>query len=359
MDIVSNRHRTPESKAQLEAFRGDIVAALVHHLRVTSWVTGHRRIPQVWAAAGLSPASPEEIYNPDWAVADWKLGWEDIAGLDFAVYLDNMFQYGYFGLSDSGWEPMEEGTGYTWISLFLIDLAGSMFLNEWSAGFGGEGSVSVERCLHVAELANARLVLETGLPFCHALSSGGKGEEATEDALTVRQMALLAGMEEMSIRAAANPKKPNPLATFSEHGRTRISLPEAKRWLQSKARYFPIQTFHSGRNSDLGKGALASLREFAELCQRRMRSLQSTVPTKSVAVPDARLASYLDHDVTDAQAEWKEQQRLALADPLFLAALAQLLDFPAELLALRAREVLAKDELKDVQDRLRQLSLGA
>jgi hypothetical protein len=58
--------------------------------------------------------------------------------------------------------------------------------------------------------------------------------------------------------------------------------------------------------------------------------------------------------------QWpSEQLRATLAEPAFVTALAECLQYQPELLALRTREVFAKDELQRVTQRLRALSAGA
>lgn len=355
-------YKTVTSQAEIdsmqELFRRDALIAMVHHLRVTAWIEGHERIPAIWAAAGLSPNSPDEIYNPDWAVADWELKWEDVAGLDFAIYLDNMFQFGHFGLRDTGWEPMEDGTGYTWASLVLMDMSSSQFLAEWSQGYGGEGADSIARCLQVAELANARHVLETGEPFCSQLSAKDRGDEMGVDGLTVRQLALLAGMEEMSIRAAANPKRSNGLQTFSDNGRTRITTEVAKSWLKSKGRYVQIQTFNSGRNDDMRQRPFNSLAELVRLCRSKALGVHARCEG-DIHIPDSRVADFLENGAngfSDSPPWEPEQQRVALMDPTFVQALAESLQLSGDLLSLRVREVLAKEELQRVQQSLRDMT---
>lgn len=348
-----------EANTMLEAFRRDIVIALVQHLRVTSWIEGQERILAIWEAAGIEVARPEEIYNPDWSVADWGLQWEHIAGLDFAIYLDNMFQYGQLGLLDTGWEPMEEGTGYTWISLVLMDMHSSQFLNDWSQGFGGEGADNIARCLQVAELANARLVLETGEPFCHQLSAKERGDEMGVDGLTIRQVALLAGMEEMSVRAAANPKRANFLQTVSDNGRTRITPEVAKSWLKSKARYVTIKSFDSGRNDDMRKRPFSNLAELVRIFQSRAYSF-TVLHGQDLRVADPRVLDFFENgkNVFSDCAPWEpDQQRAALRDPVFVLALAECLEMTPDMVSLRVRELLAKEELHQVQQSLRQMSL--
>lgn len=348
---------TVDVESMQEIFRRDVVITLVHHLRVSSWMQGVDRIPAIWASAGVEPKNPGEIYNPSWTVADWGLTWADIADLDFAIYLDNMFQFGHLGLRDIGWEPMEDETGYTWTSLILMDMFSSQFLAEWT-DYGGEAVESVARCLQVAELANARCVLETGEPFSPQLSAKERGDEHGVDGLTVRQIALLAGMEEMSIRAAANPKRPNPLVTFSENGRTRITLAEAKRWLESKGRYIPIKTFNSGRNDDLRTRPFASLDDLMQRCRNMVIGVQSKRDYE-ITLSDQRVFDFLEDGsvVFSDAAPWSpEQQREALSDPTFVSALAETLELPSDLFSLRVREVLVKDELQRVQETLRDIT---
>lgn len=348
-----------EANTALETFRGDIVIAFVQHLRVTSWMAGVERIPAIWAAAGIEVARPEEIYNPDWSVADWDLHWENVEKLDFAVYLDNMFQYGQFGLRDTGWEPMEEGTGYTWISLVLMDMHSSQFLNDWSQGFGGEGAENIARCLQVAELANARLVLETGEPFCYQLSAKERGDELGVDGLTIRQVALLAGMEEMSVRAAANPKRANFLQTVSENGRTHITPEVAKSWLKSKGRYVTIKSFDSGRNDDMRKRPFSNLAELVRILQSRAFSFNA-MHGQDLRAADPRIPDFLEngeHVFSECEPWEADKQRAALRDPIFVQALAECLELTPGVVSLRVRELLAKEELHHVQHSLRQMSL--
>lgn len=357
-DVDKPINTSGDADAMLVQFRRDVLITFIHHLRVTAWIEGHDHIRAIWATAGLEPPSPDEIYNPDWGVNDWDLKWKDIAGLDFAIYLDNMYQFGHLGLRDTGWEPMEDGTGYTWTSLVLMDMVGSNFLTEWSQGYGGEGQDSIARCLQVAELANARHVLETGDAFSPQLSARERGDEEGVDGLTIRQIALLAGMEEMSVRAAANPKRVNGLRTFSDNGRTRITTEVAREWLIGKGRYIPVRYFDSGRNNDLRKRSFSSLSEVVNYCRSKALGVAALTQGEN-RVLDQRVADFLEDGVNGVSnsAPWEpRQQREALNDPVFVEALADTLEVAAPLLKLRTREVLAKEELQRVQQLLRDMT---
>lgn len=66
-------------------------------------------------------------------------------------------------------------------------------------------------------------------------------DSTSQDGLTVRQMALLAGMEEMTIRTAASRKGPNYMVSTKDGSRTVFERSVAKEWLKAKGRYTPVQ----------------------------------------------------------------------------------------------------------------------
>lgn len=349
-----------------EEFREHVLVLYVQQLRALAWMTGavDNNNVNVWKILGKSPEYPNDIYGPDITVADLGLIWKDIAHTDFAIYLDSMYQYAYFGVDDISLEPMEDETTYTWLSTILYDFNQSEFLKEWSEGYSGQGRSSAAQCFVVAELANARRILETGKGFSYLLSAATKDEGSLgDDALTVRQMALLAGMEEMSIRAAANPRRANPLTTFSDEGRTRIAPDVAKAWLQSKGRYVPISRKNKGRNTDLAKRRFSSLTDlfrvindqllFLESAEQHTGHLKQANPT-TIEYIKAR-ASVVE---SGTQPDLATEKSL-LGHPGFVDELARVLRFPPDLFALRMREVLAKEELAAVERELREFDLSA
>lgn len=86
--------------------------------------------------------------------------------------------------------------------------------------------------------AVARHVLEGGDRFTGFSDDvGGAGADLSFD-----EMAFLANMDERSVRNAANPKVPNPLATVALGKRTYVEREEAKRWLADRKGFIPTQT---------------------------------------------------------------------------------------------------------------------
>lgn len=343
-------------------FHEHVLVLYVQQLRVLAWMTGaiDKNNTNVWMILGKSPKYPNDIYTPDMTVDDLGLTWNDIDHTDFAIYLDSMYQYAYFGIYNTDLDPMEDETAYTWLSAILDDFHGSAFLSEWHSGHGGQGAESAAICLEVAELANARRILETGQGFSYMLSAGTNEGSLGDDALTVRQMALLAGMEEMSIRAAANPKRANPLVTFSDEGRTRIAPDVAKAWLQSKGRYIPITRQNKGRNIDLAKRKFASLMDLFQVVNDQLHFLESSEQhVEHLQKCDQGIVRYIKARADLENPPDLSLEKALLSEPKFVHELAVALSFPPDLFALRLREVLAKEELAAVDRELREIGLHA
>ena len=81
----------------------------------------------------------------------------------------------------------------------------------------------------------------------HVLQGGdrhtGFGEEDTAEPglISISEIALLADMDERSVRNAANPKLPNPLVTVVQGKRTYVETGEAKRWLAERKGFVPTK----------------------------------------------------------------------------------------------------------------------
>lgn len=328
-------------------FQHDVLTLYVHQMRKMGWMLNENDITKIWQLAGKTPEStesPSDIYGAEFTVDVLGFTYADIAETNFAKCLVNMYQYAYYGILAESFEPMEYETIYTWISAILCDMNRSMFMVEWES-YGGDGSASAARCFTVAELANARKVLEGSPNFSYFYGTNSKDDDSTshDGDLTVHQMALLAGMAEMSIRAAANPKRANPLLTQSEEGRTRISIKEAKTWLQSKGRYVPITRQWEGGDIDLAKRKFADLWDLRTIVHQRRFFLEEKNQSGEKLLKQSSYHA-IGHDVL-------EETALSNAD--YVRDLAKTLEFPADLFVLRVREVLAKEELTAIERELR------
>jgi hypothetical protein len=330
----------------------DTVIVFLHQVRTLGWMCEG---PAAWRVTGKPLADESLLFDPDASAEELGLAYADIQHTPFAQCLERMYDYGYLGLLDESADAMDYESIYTWISAVLTDIRHSSVMNEWST-YGGEESASAERSLRVAELANARRVLEGGENFFYFRSGMPDDESVTAGSLTVRQMAFLAGMEEMSIRAAANPRRANPLTTKTEEGRTRISIDVAKAWLKSKSRYVPITRRWSSGEIDLvgrrftGIDALCAALEtrcaFLTLRDGRRDELDRQLVELGIIV----------HRSPDSMQNSLSLEKAHCLNGDLMRQLAAILELPADLLVLRAREAVASEELSAVERELRVLA---
>lgn len=114
---------------------------------------------------------------------------------------------------------------------------------------------SIKKCTQVVEMANARLVLDEG--GMASMPDGG----ALMNHLSLSQVAILAGLDERTVRNATTPKAKDRLATVNVGGRTYVDNDVAIEWLKRRGfketvlatqghRRDPKNGFHSA--ADLG-----------------------------------------------------------------------------------------------------------
>lgn len=336
----------------LDSLREDIVTLYFQQVRTIGWMAGASAF---WKLIERKQDVDEyAIFNPDTSPENIGLDYSDISSTDFAKSIEVMYQYAYFGIQDESVEHLDHESIHMWVSAILSDMASSRVAEEWE-NYGAIAFEPAKRCLEVAELANARRVLEGAKDNLFLFSGKGRDDDGVGlESLTVRQMALLAGMEEMSIRAAANPKRANPLPTYSDEGRTRIAIDAAKTWLISKGRYVPIQRIFSAGDIDLSKRRFKSLNDFVETMDARIHMIRTRDKTDR-PLADRLINSGLLTEVKNGLSEFNVE---ALKNPAKLSVLAEALEFDPQLLSISVREALANEELSRVERERREISQG-
>lgn len=329
----------------LEEFQGDILTLFFFQIRTIGWMTDAET---AWRITGKSKVSDGDFFDPDQEARDVGLNYDDIRTTLFAKCLERLYLFAYHGILDESVEPFDEDGIYSWMSALICDLAGSRMFEEWDA-YGAACQESAKRALRVAELANARCILETGRQLYYFRN----GADITSDeSLNIRQMALLAGMEEMSIRAAANPNRATPLPTFKEENNTRIALDVAKAWLKSKGRYVPVTRQWTMESIDLAKRRFMHFNDLFAVIHQRLVDLTHG-DSKTADAWKRYDALFSKHDFEPGE------NKDYFVNQDYVKDLAGVLNFPADLFCLRVRELIVKkeaDEIKRALDELAQPS---
>ena len=338
----------------LEQVRESVLTLFFQQARNIGMLSGD--VDAAWHILGKTKEDIEsglDLLDPDLEPKDYGVTYKDIKNTNFAESIENMYQYAYLGIQQVVIEAMHYESIYMWVSAGLEDMANSSMLEEWGS-YGSYSDSDAKICLEIAELANARRMLESHDNF-YNFGKLTKENDAIaigpEKSLTVRQMALLSGMGEMSIRAAANPKRVNPLPTYSDEGKTRISIEAAKKWLQEKNRYIQIKKRHGAGDFDLLTSKFKSIEDFQGSMNDRilMISLRdgwsndvfNELKNKQVLIP--------------SDFELMEINRECVSNPELLKLTAEILEFPYDLLHLRAREAAAQEELSLIESQLKKL----
>jgi hypothetical protein len=331
-----------------DEFQEDVAEVFLYYVRTIAWMTDH---DTAWAILNLPPDEASfPLFDPDLGASDINLTYGHIRHTEFAKALMQMYEYAYYGHKDNNEEQIANESIHTWITCLVCDARDGEMDRAWGE-YGWTVRPNAERCSQVAETANARLTLEGADPFFFTFQHSGKEGYLSSDVLTVRQLSLLSGMEEMSIRAAANPKRQSPLKTITTDHGTRIEIDVAKDWLISKGRYVPIANVWSAAEINLTKVRFETYAALDSALQSRYRSfcnergrdgLDTELSQANINTGKGLDGPLLDLSPEDYQHEDK------------MRVLARVLELPADLLILRVQETAAQENLRQIERALRE-----
>ena len=335
----------------LESFRKDIANVFLHHLRSIASLTD--------GASAVKILGDQARVDADWMLLgdgdadDVGISYVAIKDTTLAVTMERLYSFAFCGEWDVSGESMGDGSVYTWITALLLEACRGALAVEWCAWYGDDYCESASRCVMVAELANARHTLEGGEPFYTNFGSSATVFEA----LSIRQMALLSGMEEMSIRSAAGPKRANRLQTHSVDGTTCVNLDVAKEWLISKGRYVQITHRRSTVEIDLVKHRFTEALSLWQALKSHYFAIQIRDGE------EATNARFLEAGFPDALPLLESFIRIddeEFVPESLMRTVADILHLPVDLFVLRCKEVRAAQRLAfiemDLRNALHQLS---
>lgn len=352
-DLSASNFQVPFSRDQL---RQDILQVFWHHLRTTTLFVEEAK---VWPLVGkpapeIYPVLGGGFWRLDMEPADFEVSFSQVANTMFARCLEMQFDFAYRGVLTNQAMAMEMDGDHTWVALHLQDLVASHVAEEVEAYVGPGLRPAIKRCHETSELANARLALEDRDIFCYfsAPKSGERDESAPLEGLTIRQIAMLSGMEEMSVRTAVSRKGPNQLPTYKEDGRTLVRSEDARAWLKAKGRYLPITREWSGQQLRLEKAKFANLSELDDALQQQILHL-SGVAGSAPEELKARLRSTFEaHGHGDMFGVMTYSQA---KDAKLMTAVAEALSLPPQLLVHRAQQAQLSDELQHLDREISRL----
>ena len=331
-----------------EQVREEVVTIYLHELRNMRLFVSDAKL---FALAGKADMVERELWDSTYGPADYHLRADDLADSALMFDLKRLYDFAFLGHyyphDDEGEDEPLPNEADRLVSAYITDVSRSQFSAEFESR-----DLETKRCSLICDLASARNVLEG---FSSAFGETGEKPGQVENwelerqTLSVHEMALLAAMEDMSIRTAISRSGPNQLPTIKVGHRTRIRPEDAKAWLKAKNLYVPIlRPADIGREIRLESTRFGSFAEFADAVRHRIRY--------AAAGDLDGFASQLH--ALSARYGFDQFMIPGFKDALmhdYMVDLGVLLQWPGEVFALRAREAVLQQQVKDNERALQDL----
>jgi hypothetical protein len=339
----------------LDDFHIAVTEVYVHYLRNIALLNQDNSVLSLLSIP-MENFSQFSLFSPELSAEDIGISYKHINHIDFAKRLDFLYDFAIFARLNMTAESMDGMSSYTVVSTLLADAAYGYTAEHWDWS-GHPIMEHAKKCILIAEIANARCVLEGMEPFYHFWISKDRGAAADatgDNGLTIRQMALLSGMEEQSVRAAANPKRVNRLHTFNEDGHTRILAASAILWLKSKGRYMPVIRYVPDDAIDFTKRGFSNIDDLMSVIDHRYRLLATR--EDKIALDAQLIKAGMEIFVDISKVAHLSVEEAFLNDVERMKVLAEILKWPAEIFALRCSETAAKSAVSKIEYKLRELN---
>lgn len=173
---------------------------------------------------------------------------EAIEATPFWQAVNEMYDFGVMGIPSEELYPQGHFYGlYAELERFLL----AIDTQPMESYLKRNKNKPPRLALRAVQTAVARMVLEDGW---RENDHGGRQYGTLKgdmNHLTLAEVALLANMDERSVRNAANPKLPDPLKTELNGSRTMVRPQEARRWLAGRKSFIPTRPYTGTRKLEL------------------------------------------------------------------------------------------------------------
>lgn len=205
-----------------------------------------------------------DLYNT--SDSTWS---EDKALQDSPIWqaMSEMYDYGVLGIPSRDLAGGRITGAHAHVEMFLRamnTMAMQIYLHAY-------GNTPPRLAMHTVEIAVARMVLDGGERYAEYGTDAhgvGKGDWGY---LTLAEVALLANMDERSVRNAANPKLTDPLKTEQVGKRSLVSPDEARRWLAGRKGFTPTKQYEGDPPVKPKEFNIEFSIELAELIEREAK----------------------------------------------------------------------------------------
>jgi hypothetical protein len=339
----------------------ELMLLFVQQAQFTFMADSSDQSKAIWGLLGSKASEFTGLGDAGETHGDLGLEFSDIQGLSMVQTLMSLYDYGVLGILDPSNGRLDYFDGYeNQVSRLCYDINRSAFLQEWANNGLWPQAKAAQRSLYICELANARLMLEGS-------DEGFFLDERDEGFLSVRQLALLSGMTEPSIRtllsrsrkgSAAAATDESTLVTVTDGKNVSIAIAVAKTWLQAKGRHVPITYRKSAVSNDFTERRFFSRNEFEREVAARTHFLMErdgadALTSRIAATGLVYVQEPIGEHPTLTATKIGEGQ---LLDASLMQRLATALELPADRFALRAAETVTQERLRSIEAQIKKLS---
>lgn len=273
-----------------------------------------------------------QFMNPS---ADSKTYGEQFSIDDFYVTksISEFYDYGLQGIRNISTSSATDATEWTFAYGLIRDTSRSVLISEACNGT----PVDAGKCLYAAKAFFARLILDG---FERTFVEGCEGPS---DMLTIGEVAILADLDERTVRNATSKKAVNRLETAVVESNIYIPRESALAWLQNKRGFNPTRI-----GADLPAQTALSAQEFTSTDEAGDFARQNR---ERLGLDFGKLAEIAGMGWTSKMLKSLEKGDIP-DDEEQLCALGSAIGLNGQLFALRMIEVMKKQEIQTLRRRM-------
>ncbi len=246
--------------------------------------------------------------------------------------VDQFYDYGILGICDTPPDYISGATEWAFAFGLILDTSKSLLISETLNG----DSVCAKKCLEAARAFFARLILD-GSERVHL------EDDLPDNMLTISEVALLADLDERTVRNATNQNATNRLGTALEGSTIYIPREAAIAWLKNKRGFIPTRI---GRS--ISSETILTKVEFITAIQAGefIRTNRERLNLSQAALAKTAKNSLTTNDITAL-----ESGQISINETALIA-IGNALGLNGSLFALRLLEVVKKEEIQSLRLRI-------
>jgi transcriptional regulator with XRE-family HTH domain len=252
---------------------------------------------------------------------------------DSTKTIKQFYDYGILGVCEVPFENIIGATEWTFAYGLILDSSKSLLISE---SLNGE-YVDANKCLFAARAFFARLVLD-GAERVHL-----EGNSPPEDMLSISEVALLADLDERTVRNATSINATNRLETALAGSTICIPRLAAIEWLKNKRGFVPSTFGKSAFGNDfLERNSFVNASQAGEFVRMKREELN----LDQSALSSADRVSLSKKDISNL-----ESGKINISEKEFIR-IGETLELDGELFALRMLEVVKQEEIQSLRTRM-------